>query len=124
LIPAGIALAQGPGKLRSDLKHDTELLALMPEGSDARNALIAHLGSQIERLTKFDVEAKREPAAAGLALVAAVGCGYATVWFAEKGTWWPYGAAALLAFIVLTCVYGKFESLQRIPRPPKEKKPT
>jgi hypothetical protein len=114
---------QGPGKLRSNLKHDAELIALLPDGSEARSAMLSHLSSQVERLSKFDVEAKREPAVAGMALVTAVGLGYATVWFAEKNTWWAYVVAALLAFVVLTCVYGMFESLQRIPRPPKEKKP-
>lgn len=106
-----VGWTQGPGKLRSTLKSDAEILSLLPSGK-AKTKLEIYIGERIEQLRLSDTGTRDWPMFA-FAIVATLGAGYLAIWLGSLGQWWTYGLAAVTGAFGLICLYGIFETAQK-----------
>ena len=92
------------------------MLEKLPEGSEAREVLLAHLAAQLRAMTTFESTAERNWSVFVGSLVAAPLVGFLAVYLYQRGTWWGIVAAVPAAVLALALVYMIFESGQRAPR--------
>lgn len=123
LVVSLIGFARGPGALRSRLKHDAEVLEKIPAESSAHAGLLQLIEVQVDRIAKLETEASRNWNTFVGALVAAPVCFWGAAAIAASGPWLGAGGvilrvvlAAAVGFVGVACLYGIFESAQRVPR--------
>ncbi|MGP5228541.1 hypothetical protein [Arthrobacter rhombi] len=111
LLAVVVGWTHAPGRLRSTLKSDAEILSLLPSGV-AKTKLEVYISERIEQLILNDTGTRDWPMFA-FAIVATLGAGYLAIWLGSLGQWWTYGLAAVAATFGLICLYGIFESAQK-----------
>ncbi len=98
VLAAAVSLIRGRGGRRNQIKQDAELLVLLPEGTAARERLLAHLDQSITALTAEEQEKTRDPMGIGLGAVFLAGA-VATLFLAIQGSgWWLLATVVLLIF--------------------------
>jgi hypothetical protein len=116
LVTAAIALARGPGAIRSRLKHDSEILEKLPAESDARKGLLEVIADDVRALREYQAATRNWPMF-GFAIVTAAATVYATIWLIARGEWWSLLLALPVGFLATVLIYGTFESAVRKKRP-------
>ena len=124
LVPAIVAvvgLTRGQGRLRSNLRHDTETLKELPADSTAWSELMTHVSWQVHALHDRESTGTREWTSAALGFGLATGFGYVTFALFDSDRWWQwFGVLTLL--LALVGLFGMFDSLASKERPQRRGK--
>lgn len=120
-LVAIVGVLRGPGRLRSRLKADVEITAVMPDGN-ARNRLLSFLDDQVAQLIEDETEKRRDWPMLVVWIVATVGLAALTLWLLQRGTWWSLVLAAPAGFLWLIFLYGVLETGQKVKRDAKGKR--
>jgi hypothetical protein len=88
VIGAGLQLVRGQRGTRKRLKEDLELLALMPEGIEARSTMLEHLDKQVRKLMSGDDELRRDPIGIGMGIVVLSGAAILGYFAVRDSAWW------------------------------------
>jgi predicted MFS family arabinose efflux permease len=123
LVLGLLRIVLAPDRARRALKHDSEIVNLLPPGSEAQNALLAHVERQIADLQERSTS-RRDLASFGFALVTGSALGWLTVNFAFRDEWGWKVAAFATAVLTVIFVYGALESVQRVQRDEKGRRKT
>lgn len=101
--------------LRSRIKEDVEVLAIMKDGTDAHAALSAHIGWEVDRLIKSETVGERQWGWGVFALLGTVSLTTLSMWlFVQEGRY----LLGLILTVPLTLVFivGMVESFSKLPR--------
>ena len=116
-----VGVTRGPSRLRSTLKHDVELLALLPEDSDARSHMLDLVEAQVKRIALLETEGRRNwqnfaSSAFIVVVLSALG-----LWLFSLDRWWWTASAVFLLIFSLVGLSSMWEDVQRVPRDEKGK---
>ncbi len=98
VLAALMALFRGRGGRYTRVKQNAELLALLPEGSAARNRLLKYLDDSITALAREEESQRRDPFGTGLAVVFLIGAAITLIFAIDGSGWWWVATATLLVF--------------------------
>ncbi len=113
LVPAIVAvvgLTRGQGRLRNNLRHDTETLKELPADSTAWSGLMTHISWQVQTLHHRESIGARDWPSAALGFGLATGFGYVTFALFDSNQWWRW-LGVLTLLLALTGLFGMFDSL-------------
>ena len=119
VVPAAVALVgvlQGPGALRSRLRHDIEMLEKLPKDSAAHAKLLGYIDAQMERFAKVETDSRRDWNGLIGGTVASVVLGVAFMGLGAYDTWWSLMLRVLAVLSGLTALIVVFESAGKVPR--------
>lgn len=105
-----IGLSRGTDRRRNRIKVDAEIARALPDESEARARMLAHLENQVDQLIEDETERTRDWSTLALTLIMLPGMAGLTIWLAQKGEWWSYCLAAVTGFMVLVFLYGVYDT--------------
>lgn len=113
-------------RLRAKIKHDVELLALLPDDSEARGAVREHIDESVRRLLLLEQDAagkRNDPAGIGVAafLLALAGSGTYYVAAAELPLVVDVLAVVIILALAALGVVGLAVSIRQKPKPEQER---
>jgi hypothetical protein len=94
-----IAISQGPGRLRAQIKTDVEILEKLPEDSSARTSLLGMIEKKIALLVNLELRAPRRPGYAVMFATLAVINAFAIYHTLLRGPHLSVGGLTVLAII-------------------------
>jgi len=116
LLVALAGLVRGRASLHSKLDQDLDLLAKLPEGSNARSHFLEYVEGQVETFTLLQTQGARDWQGFVIAGFLVIGLQAFALWLVTLDGWWWAILAVVVTLFAVAGMVSMYDSAKLVPR--------